>query len=126
MSFENLEVRRTTIEGYEWTLTPFGTGIGLSYMRKIVKLCGGSIASLITTLSEDDGLSKAINTFVENIDKEDIVALIRDLASAAKRENQKVDFETYYAARYDQLLQVLTFVLTENYKSVFPKGAINE
>ena len=126
MSFENLEVRRTTINGEDWSLTPFNTGTGLSYLRKIFKLCGGSVASLITTLSEEDGLSRAINTLVDNIDKEDVILLIKDLVFAAKCNNQKVDFDIYYAARYDILLAVVTFVVTENYKSVFPKGSIKE
>ena len=69
-------------------------------------------------------LTAAVNLLVEGLGKEDVNALVKELynASQVQKDNVLADFE--HGIEFGELLQVLFWIVQENFGSVFQLGGI--
>lgn len=69
-------------------------------------------------------ITKATNLLVEGLDKEDVTVLVKELYndSQVKKDDKLADFD--HGIEFGELLQVLYWVVQENFGSVFQLGGI--
>lgn len=119
-----------TIEGEDFGITPIPATKGLGYMRRLTKLLGPSITALFSAADEEssvemDGLQKAVNLLVENMDKEDVTQLIIELIRTVHKNGQSINFDMEFTGNYQKLFLILAEVLKVNFGSLFQLSAIN-
>jgi len=121
----------------EYSVTSFTASKGLQYVKQLSKIIAPSMAALagnnteLPNLAEmtvadatlEDGFLKAATLLVENMDKEDVVQLIKNLVSSCRRDNKDINFDQDYSCNYGELVKVLIEVVKFNFSDVFPKGA---
>lgn len=125
MSVENMQTRTTFIGGDEWSHNPFSATTGIGYLKRLFKIFGQSFSVLIdaTDPEAEDGIAKAVALLTDNIDKDDVVQLVKALTFGVKKNNKEVNFDIEFAANYGTLFKVVTFIVKENYGSFFPSNA---
>ena len=121
---ENLESRTLIIGESTWTCNPFMGTTGVGYLKRLFKIFGQSFSVLIEQEDGEGGLGKAINLLTENLDKDDVVDLVKKLVASTTKDGKPVNFDTEFAARYDVLLKVVSFVVKENFGSFFQNSGI--
>jgi hypothetical protein len=135
----SIESKDIIIGESEYTITQFTTSKGLKYLKQITKILAPSFAALsegaeatnmdIHAAIQDgtvqtESFSKAVNLLVENMDKEDVVELIKNLVNGVRKNNKDINFEMDFAANYGELSQLLIEVCKYNYSSVFQNGGL--
>jgi hypothetical protein len=70
---------------------------------------------------EEGPVTKAVKLLCENMDKEDLVSLIKDLIANTRRDGQVINFDLDFAGDYAHLKDVLAFAVEVNYGNVFTK-----
>ena len=118
------------IEGTSYNITPIPAMRGLSFMRRLTKLLGAPMAAMFgQEESETEGensIQKAVLLLVENMDKEDVEALIVDLMKTVTKDGQALNFNIEFTKDYGKLFKILTEVVKVNFGSLFQLGAIGE
>lgn len=115
-----------------YSTTTFTGTRGLQLLKRLTKVVGPSLAIMLEGGSEEaqenaDGVFvKAIKMLVENIDKDDVVALIKELVQNTKRNGNTINFDIDFAGEYAELFQVVLFVVQENYGNFFKLAGSNE
>lgn len=74
-----------------------------------------------------NAMQTAVGLLVDNLDKDDVPKLIEEMVKAAQtqKDGQLVNYESDFAgAGIANLLQVMYFIIEENYAKVFLVGAI--
>jgi hypothetical protein len=125
----NFTDHNITIEGVSYVVQPIPAMKGLSYMRRLTKVLGASLAALFSQSQEEGdveeaGLQKAVELLVENMDKEDVEKLIVDLISTVLKDGKALNFNAEFTANYGILFKLLTEVIKVNFGSLFQLGAI--
>ena len=135
----SIESKDVLINESEYTITQFTTSKGLKYLKQLIKILAPSFAALsegadvsnidVKSAIQDgtiqtDGFSKAVNLLVENMDKEDVVELIKSLVQGVRKNNKDINFEAEFAGNYGELILVLVEVCKYNYASVFQEGGL--
>lgn len=110
---------------YETTL--FTTTTSIRNFKRLIKVVGPSISVILegqSELSLDDRgpLTKAISLLADNIDKEDVAALLKDLISTTTRNGQPINFDLDFMGKLGELFKVIVFVAKENYGGFFEAG----
>jgi hypothetical protein len=120
------------IEDTEYQIAQFTATRGLRYLKQLTQLLGASIAELFTegdvktqTVSAD-GLTKAVELLVENMDKVNFEVFIKDLLSATTVNNREINFDMEFAGRYNVLFELVFEVVKFNFGSVFTKGVLGK
>jgi len=130
-----LEHKDVIVGDKEYSIPMFTTSKGLLYLKQLTKVIVPSFVALSegaeqsvdlqdpnNATLQSDNLLKAANLLVENMDKEDIVELIKNLVKGVRVDNKELNFEMDFAGNYGELLSVLTQVIKYNFSSVFPNG----
>lgn len=135
----SIESKDVLINESEYTITQFTASKGLRYLKQLIKILAPSFAALsegadvsnidVKSAIQDgtiqtDGFSKAVNLLVENMDKEDVVELIKSLVQGVRKNNKDINFEFEFAGNYGELILVLVEVCKYNYSSVFQEGGL--
>lgn len=135
----SIESKDILIGDSEYTITQFTTSKGLKYLKQLAKILAPSFAALaenndvtntdVRNAIEDgvvssDGLVKAVHLLVENMDKEDVVELVKNLVNGVRKDNKDINFEIEFAGNYGELIQILVEVCKYNYASVFQNGGL--
>lgn len=135
----SIESKDILIGDNEYSITQFTTSKGLRYLKQLLKVLAPSFAALsegteVTNMDvkaaiedasiQTEAFVKAVNLLVENLDKEDIVELIKNLCGSVRRNNKDINFEVDFAGNYGELAQVLVEVCKYNYASVFQNGGL--
>lgn len=126
MSYENMSTIKTTIDGSEWSINPFTTTTGGNYLKRLLKVFGESYTALTTAKSEEEALQLAVTKLIENIDKDDVIGLIKAMLYDVQKDGKPVNFDMEFARRYKVLFQVVKFVVKENFGDFFTGNAIGE
>lgn len=121
---DNLETRTTEINGETWSCNPFMGTTGVGYLKRLFKVFGQSFSVLVSQEDGEVGMGRAIDLLVENLDKDDVVDLVKKLCSGVMKDGKVINFDTEFAARYDVLIKVVTFVVKENFGSFFQNSGI--
>ena len=133
MAVESTEVR---INDNVYTITHFTTTRGMKYLKQITAIIGPSFAMLVGNgeeghidLDPDDVsgsmLGIAAQSLVDNMDKENVEQLIKDLLSTTIRNNQAINFDLDFAGSYKELFMLVKEIVMFNYSSVFSGGALD-
>ena len=120
--------RTKQIGEHEYEVTLFTTSNAIKNFRRLLKVIGPSMAVLFegsNELSLDDTgpIAKAVSLLAENIDKDDVVSLIKDLLSTTMRNGQRINFDLDFMGKIGDLFKVVIFVVQENYVGFFDKDA---
>ena len=126
MSYENMATISTTIDGSEWSINPFTTTTGGSYLKRLLKVFGESYTALTTAESEEAAITLAMSKLIENIDKDDVISLIKAMLYDIQKDGKKVNFDMEFARRYKVLFQVTKWVVQENFGDFFTGNVIDE
>jgi hypothetical protein len=117
--------KEVSIDGDEYAISLFPAGQGLKLLSKLTGLLGGPLAKLAegpeAEGAEDSGqlLGAAMASLCENLEKTDVVALVKELLSVVQVNGQKLPFDTHFAGKYGPLLKVVKEVVEHNYSDFF-------
>lgn len=125
MSYENMATIKETIDGVEWSVNPFPATKGIGYLKRLFKVFGESYAALTTAESEEAALQLAVSKLLENLDKDDVVDLVKCLLADVYKDGQKINFDSEFARRYGLLFKVTKFVVKENFSDFFTGNALS-
>jgi hypothetical protein len=121
MSNDNLMSIDKIIQGDNWSVTPLPAKQGMGMLKRLTKVFGESFAVMMEN-GQEGGISLAVQLLVENLDKDDVVDIAVKLTSTVKKNGKDINFDLEFTRRYGLLLEVLKFIITENYSDLFPTG----
>ena len=102
LSQTDIEIEHTTGDNFTYKITNFPASKGLKYFKQLMKIVGPSIASLAADEAGADfeegmvdvsSLETAVQLLVENMDKGDIEALIKNLVSEVVYVDESLEKE---------------------------------
>lgn len=127
-----IEQKRVDINGVEYTLNTIVATKALALQPSIMKLIGRSLVAFFDGQDgtaktaeaqaklEGEILKKIMNTFLEDVDKVDIVKLAKDLIGmGATKGNMSINFDTEFTGNLGTLYKLLFEIIKLNYLSVF-------
>lgn len=121
--------KNVTIGGVDYMLTQFKATQGLVIEMKLIKLLGPAFVELQKMAAdgggEDEVLTLAINKLIEQMDKIDVVSLIKELVMSATRGTVAFNFDQEFAGRYGDMFELVKEVLVFNFADVFSKLGLN-
>ena len=115
------------IDGTDYKITQFKATQGLAIEVKLVKLLGPAFMELQKVAQEDSEngqeavLSSAINTLIMQMDKVDVVSLVKELLSGVTKGTAAINFDMEFAGRYGVMIELVKEVLKANFADVFSK-----
>ena len=126
--YENMSTRTTMIGDAEWSLNPFPATKGAGILKRLAKLFGQSFSAILESSDEESegqiGVAKAIGLLSDNLDKDDVVDLIKVMLSSVRKNGQPIHFDNEFGGRYDVMFKVVLWVAQENFGSFFPDQGI--
>ena len=139
LSQTDIEIEHSSGDLITYKITNFPASKGVKYFKQLMKIVGPSIASLAAdeaTADLEEGmvdassLETAVQLLVENMDKGDIEALIKNLVSEvvyvdpnlSERMEVSKTFDMHFSGEYGALFSLLMAVVKENYSSLFQSG----
>jgi hypothetical protein len=122
MAIQQLDVH---IDGVDYKITQFLATKGLGIEVKLMKLLGPSFMELQKASQDENAqeavLSAAITVLIEQFDKVDVVALIKELLSGVTKGTATINFDQEFAGRYGVIFDLVKEVLKFNFADVFSK-----
>lgn len=122
MATQQLDVH---IDGVDYKITQFLATKGLGIEVKLMKLLGPSFMELQKAAQDENAqeavLSAAITVLIEQFDKVDVVALIKELLSGVTKGTATINFDQEFAGRYGAIFDLVKEVLKFNFADVFSK-----
>ena len=132
----DIEIEHSSGNEITYKITNFPASKGLKYFKQLMKVVGPSLAALAADDGEEEGMvavssiEGAVKLLVENMDKGDIEALIKNLVSEvvyvdpslSERMEVSKTFDMHFAGEYGALFGLLMAVVRENYSSLFQGG----
>ncbi len=122
MAIQQLDVH---IDGVDYKITQFLATKGLGIEVKLMKLLGPSFMELQKASQDENAqeavLSAAITVLIEQFDKVDVVALIKELLSGITKGTATINFDQEFAGRYGVIFDLVKEVLKFNFADVFSK-----
>jgi len=122
MAIQQLDVH---IDGVDYKITQFLATKGLGIEVKLMKLLGPSFMELQKASQDENAqeavLSAAIAVLIEQFDKVDVVALIKELLSGVTKGTATINFDQEFAGRYGVIFDLVKEVLKFNFADVFSK-----
>lgn len=122
MAIQQLDVH---IDGVDYKITQFLATKGLGIEVKLMKLLGPSFMELQKASQDENAqeavLSAAITVLIEQFDKVDVVALIKELLSGVTKGTATINFDQEFAGRYGAIFDLVKEVLKFNFADVFSK-----
>ena len=122
MAIQQLDVH---IDGVDYKITQFLATKGLGIEVKLMKLLGPSFMELQKAAQDENAqeavLSAAITVLIEQFEKVDVVALIKELLSGVTKGTATINFDQEFAGRYGAIFDLVKEVLKFNFADVFSK-----
>ena len=119
------------IDGNTYNITPIPAMKGLSYLRRLGKLLGAPLATMMNDnggadkVDGEGSLQKAVQILVDNMDKEDVETLITDLLKTVTKQGQPLNFTIEFTKNYGKLFKLVKEVVEVNFGSLFTLSAID-
>lgn len=116
------------IDGSTWTVNQFSASEGLRLMTRLLKLCGGPLATAMRALPADESvldaridwamLADGISDLASRLDESEVLDLVKRLVACTSEDGREIGgrFDVVFQGRYRTLLGVLLFVLEVNYE----------
>lgn len=124
--YENMATMSTTIDGSTWEINPYPATVGAGYLKRLFKVFGQSFSVLVEAGDVEGGISKAVEMLVGNLDKDDVIDLVKKMTSGLRKDGSPVNFDSEFARRYHVLFAVVQWIITENFGSFFPnRGSVS-
>lgn len=108
---------------------------GLKLLKQLLGIFGPALAEIFGSAAPDDfkgeikpedftvdsqAFSRAAQLFVENLDKVEVEALVKDMLHGMTVNGQPISsFDNEFSGNYGALMSLLSKVVTENYSSFF-------
>ncbi len=130
MMHNMIEDKLVEINGEEFRIQPFPAFKGLVILKKLTKIVGPSMTSL---LSNNDGeaqdvdlsnMDKAVSLLVEHFDGDGVESLIKELIASVTKDGKALSFNLEFMTDYGKLLKLVMEVVKFNYSSVFQLGGL--
>ena len=122
MAIEQLDVH---IDGVDYKITQFLATKGLGIEVKLMKLLGPSFMELQKAAQDENAqeavLSAAITALIEQFDKVDVVALIKELLSGVTKGTATINFDQEFAGKTGGIWELVKEVVMFNFGDVFSK-----
>lgn len=123
-----IEDKELIIDGETYRIQPFPAFKGLIYLKKLTKIVGPSVATMIgngeDSLEGEIDPEKAVALLVQNFEGDGVETLIKDLMAAVTKNGQPLIFDIEFQAAYDKLFKLVLEVVKVNYGSVFQLGGL--
>lgn len=122
------------IDGRTYEFTQFGTTLSLKLLARLTKIIGEPLAIALGGLKTPPGkkvnladmdvsgdlLGKAVKALIDRLDENEVVALVKTLASEHMLcDNAKIIFDAHYSGNMGHLLHVLMASLEVQYGNFF-------
>lgn len=119
-----IRVEQRIIGETVYETTTFTTSGGIRLVRSLIKVAGPSMALMFEgdseySISDEGPITKAVKLLAENIDKEDIIVLLKALLANTTRDGVPINFDMDFSGNYEEMLAVLFFVIQENFSGFF-------
>lgn len=113
-------IKTKEIAGKEVTIYLLPAGKGIVMAKELSK----TILPVFTTVvgnTKEDGMDMGLvaEELVGNLDKLDILQLIKTLFNGMAIEGREEDFDSYFMGNYGMLIDILVFALEANFSSFF-------
>lgn len=114
----------------EYKISPWMATRGMGYMKRLTKVAGPSITALFkqeeneSIDTAENAFGKAVELLCENIDKDDVVDLVKAIVSSVRCNGKDINFDTHFSANYLELFKLVFEVLKVNYGSFFMQSGI--
>ena len=121
-------IYQKNINGKDYSLRRLPARVGLKTFFQLIELFGPSVASIADNSLKEDYIlpeeqflfTQAIQLLVERMgDKEEILDMLVTLTDNVSCGGEPIDFDTHFAGNYGELMIVLEWVLSENFKDAF-------
>lgn len=113
------------VDGADYKITQFLATKALGIEVKLMKLLGPSFMELQKAAQDENAqeavLTAAITTLIEQFDKVDVVALVKELMSGVTKGTAAINFDHEFAGRTGALIDLIKEVLKANFSDVFSK-----
>lgn len=115
---------------YEIKFLPASDGITMA--KELVKLLTPVLGSLVDGTREAAQFgdarvfSDAAVYFCANLDKADVLSMMKALLADLKVNGKDADFDTTFSANYGDLVEVVKFAMEGNFSSFFTSGALKQ
>jgi len=117
------------VDGVDYKISQFPATKALGIETRLIKLLGPAFMELQSAATDGDGekvLTAAINALIEQMDKVDVVSLIKDLVgSNVTKGTSAINFDLEFAGRTGTLFELVKEVLKANFADVFSKLGLN-
>jgi len=120
--------------GQTYIVTTFPAFKGLTYLQKILKIVGPSVAQVFSAADlekgelseisiEDEALASAISSLTENLDKDNTAQLVQSMIKdSVTKGGQPVVFDQEFSGNFSPLVKLLGVIIKENYSSFFEES----
>lgn len=116
-----------TIDGDVYAIKLMPATQGLSLALNLIKIFLPSLGAWADgekkeqfILPEDNQMfSEVAMLLVSQMDKVDLSAVVRSLLNGVLYNNEQVDFDKHFSAKYDELIELVEFAMRENFGSFF-------
>lgn len=123
-----IEDKEIEIGGETFRIQPFPAIKGLVILKKLTKIIGPSMTSLLTSTDGEtvdlSNAEKAVEMLVANFDGDGVETLIKELMASVSKKGQQLNFNIEFMADYGKLLKLVLEVVKVNYGSVFQLGGL--
>ncbi len=132
-----VELHSLTYAGATWELNNLDADRGVEILTKLIALMGeplghvGMGAAMAKSQADADGadeklrtllrgsVATALGTLLTNIGKVGALSVIKVLLDGLHRDQKPVDFKTYFASNYGELVRLVGWSLEINFASFF-------
>ena len=126
-SFSN-RIRTTTISEKEYQIYLLPAGEGIKMAKELSSLILPVLGALTSGTGEGEDVSidfKSIATeLITNMEDFDILITIKRLLKDVAVDGQDIEFDTHYMGNYGELIEAVSYALTENFSSFFSQSGI--
>lgn len=118
-----IEQRDVNINGVDYKITQFPATQALGIEAKLVKLLGPAFLEMQKAEEgkEEDALSRALNVLIMNMDKVDVVSLVKELVSRVTKGTMTINFDQEFAGKTGGIWELVKEVVMFNFGDVFSK-----
>ena len=135
-----IENKTKVIGDAVYGINTYPTSKSVVFLTRLTKVFGDAVPTFFdniqTSVKDVEGLSpeevfqaasKAVHVLVNNMDKDNVPELIEQMVKVAQttKDDKLINYETDFAgSKIGDLIQVLIFIVMENYGNVFQASAI--
>lgn len=116
--------RTTEIDGNSVQIQVLPTSEGWVMGTKLAEILAPTLKDIIRDGQDEVNFIDLATAIVSQLDKLDHLTIIKRVLKDVAVNGAGIDFETFFAAKYNLLIQFVAFAMKENFSSFFELGDI--